>query len=390
MKPRVLIVGTAYAIREHRKKLDYLAQDFLVTCVTAEECGGFGWVEYASELPAPKEYCLIGLPTGGTSAPGTRCWYRGLWKVFRDGHYDIVLVENEPWGVLRWQCWILKIIFQRGAVFGEFTWENIVRGGWKGIVLSTIYKLATLTGSFAVGGNREAAALMRKCGSEPEKTACIPQFGVDPSIFSPLSETEKKERRRHASLPEDAFLIAYCGRLVPEKGIRDLVEAFHLLPPPPAELGLLIMGTGQLETDMCREAHNDPRIRLRPPSTYPKIAEFLQLIDVLVLPSHTVSGPNIWWKEQFGHILIEAMSCGLVTIGSDSGAIPEVLGNPRLIFPQGDVAALASLIRSFVVNPERVQMVGAELRARAISHYGHEQVARHWSSFFRECLVAKS
>jgi glycosyltransferase involved in cell wall biosynthesis len=390
MKPRVLLVGTAYAIREHRKKLEFLAQNFLITCVTAEQCGGFGWVEFANEPPAVKEYQLIGLPIGGASVPGTRCWYRGLWKVFRDGRYDIILVENEPWGVLRWQSWILKILFQRRAVFGEFTWENIVRGGWKGTVLSAIYRAATLTGSFAVGGNQEAAALMLKYGSNPKKTACIPQFGVDAAIFSTLSATEKKEGRRRAGLPEDAFLIAYCGRLVSEKGIRDLIEAFRLLPPAPPELGLLIMGTGQLEEEIRAETRDDARIRLCPPSAYPKIAEFLQLIDVIVLPSHTVCGPNIWWKEQFGHVLIEAMACGVVTIGSDSGAIPEVLDDPCLIFPQGNVAALSLLIRSFAVNPERARMVGARQRMRVISHFGHEQVAQRWCVFLKECLAVAS
>ena len=49
MKPRVLIVGTAYAIREHRKKLPYLARDFTLTCVTAEQCGGVGWMESAGD-----------------------------------------------------------------------------------------------------------------------------------------------------------------------------------------------------------------------------------------------------------------------------------------------------------------------------------------------------
>ena len=47
MKPRVLIVGTAYAIREHRKKLELLAGHFNLMCVTARECRGFDWVEHS-------------------------------------------------------------------------------------------------------------------------------------------------------------------------------------------------------------------------------------------------------------------------------------------------------------------------------------------------------
>ncbi len=385
MKPRVLIVGTAYAIREHRKKLPYLARDFTLTCVTAEQCGGVGWMESAGD-DVSKDYRFIGLPIGGASVPGTRCWYRGLSKVFRDGEYDLILVENEPWGVLRWQCWFLKLVFQRSAVFGEFTWENIVRRGWKGFVLPAIYRAAAFTGSYAVGGNRDAAALMMRFGSSPDATACIPQFGVDPAIFSPLSESQRREARRHAGLPEDGFLIAYCGRFVPEKGLGDLLDAFQLLPKAPHDLCLLMMGPGELEHEIRTAAGRDARIRLCPPSTYPEIAAFLQMLDMLVLPSRTQAGPGICWKEQFGHILVEAMACGVVTVGSDSGAIPEVLGDDDVLFPERDVAALAALIQSFAQNREHAQAVGASHRARVIAHYSHERVAAGWREFFHKCI----
>ena len=51
-----------------------------------------------------------------------------------------------------------------------------------------------------------------------------------------------------------------------------------------------------------------------------------------MLPSLT--RPN--WKEQFGRVLIEAMASGVPVIGSDSGAIPDVIGQAGLIFPEGD------------------------------------------------------
>ena len=76
MKPRGLIIGTAYAIPEHRKKLEFLAAHFELTCATARECRGFGWVETV-EPGFDGPYRLIGLPIAGAAAAGTRCWYRG-------------------------------------------------------------------------------------------------------------------------------------------------------------------------------------------------------------------------------------------------------------------------------------------------------------------------
>ncbi len=68
-------------------------------------------------------------------------------------------------------------------------------------------------------------------------------------------------------------------------------------------------------------------------ATYP-------LFDVFVLPS--ISTPHL--VEQFGAVLAEAMACGVPVIGSDSGAIPEVVDEGGLIVPEGDADALAKAI----------------------------------------------
>lgn len=387
MKPRVLIVGTAYAIREHRKKLEFLAVHFDLTCVTARECSGFGWTETA-ESESPGTYRLIALPSAG-AAVGTRCWYRGMSAVFSDGRYDLVLVENEPWGVLRWQSWLLKTLFQRKAVFGEFTWENILRGGWKAWVLGWIYRMAARTSDFVVGGNRDAVELMRRHGASPTTVVCIPQFGVDTDQFSPLSEVAKRRARNEAGLPEDAFLIGFSGRLIPEKGVRDLREAFLRLKPAGRDLRLLLMGSGECEAELREASRGDARIQFFPPRKHSEVAHFLQLLDLLVLPSRTVAGPRVWWKEQFGHILIEAMACGAVAIGSDCGAIPEVLDDPAVIFPSGDVTALAALLQTLIVQQERLGALRARQRARVLTTYSQPAVAAQWSQLFLQRISAR-
>ncbi len=390
MKPRLLIIGTAYAIQEHRKKLRYLSGEFSVTCVTAQHCSGFGWTESTDQTDAGDDFRLIGLPIGGASTLGTRSWYRGLSAVFRDGQFDLILVESEPWAVLRWQSWLLKILFQHRAAFGTFTWENILRTRWKGRILRAIYRAATLTETFAVGGSQDAAALLQAHGSDPKNTFCVPQFGVDPEVFAPLSDTARREGRRRAGLAEDAFLIAYCGRLVPEKGIQDLLDAYRLLTPIPAGLRLVIVGAGVLEVELREISRNDPSIQILPPTGHSQLAQLLQLIDLLVLPSRTVAGPGSWWKEQFGHILIEAMACGVASIGSNSGAIPEVLGDAPMIYPEGDVPRLNALMQSLVNEPDRAKRVGALQRARVLEHFSQQRVAERWAAIFWKVLGNKS
>ena len=384
MKPRLLIVGTAYAIPEHRKKLDFLANHFELTCATAQKSHGFGWTETVG-TGAAERFRLVGLPLGGALEAGTRCWYRGLSAVFREGRYDIILVESEPWAVLRWQCWLLKIRFQRRAKFGEFTWENILRGGWKGPVLGLIYRMAARTSDFIVGGNQGAVELMRLAGASPA-AACVTQFGVDTGTFSPLSEPEKRRARRAAGLPEDAFVIAFCGRLVAAKGVRDLLEAFQQLQSAGKELRLVIMGSGELENEFRNASRSNPKIQLIPPRKHSEVGGLLQITDVLVLPSRTSAGPSEWWKEQFGHILIEAMACGAAAIGSDCGAIPEVLQDRAVVFPEGNADALRSLLQSLIQDPQRLAEIRASQRERVLAEYTQPAVAAKWAQIFARQL----
>ena len=61
-----------------------------------------------------------------------------------------------------------------------------------------------------------------------------------------------------------------------------------------------------------------------------------------MLPSLTTAS----WKEQFGRVLVEAQACGIPVLGSNSGAIPEVIGDAGIVFPENDdVAMLAALDR---------------------------------------------
>ena len=60
----------------------------------------------------------------------------------------------------------------------------------------------------------------------------------------------------------------------------------------------------------------------------------------MVVPSLTT--PQ--WKEQYGRIIAEAMACGVPVVGSDSGAIPEVIGDAGLVVSENDPMALADAL----------------------------------------------
>ena len=138
-----------------------------------------------------------------------------------------------------------------------------------------------------------------------------------------------------------SFVVGFVGRFVAEKGIFDLIAAISLLEE---RFGIVFIGDGPERHSLdeqviaCGLQH---RCKIVPPQHARSLAASYRAMDLLVLPSKATKG----WKEQYGRVLVEATLCGTPIAGSDVGAIPTVVGNPSMIFPAGDIEALASIIR---------------------------------------------
>src|SRR5690606_30118342 len=132
----------------------------------------------------------------------------------------------------------------------------------------------------------------------------------------------------------------YIGRFVEEKGVLDVLDALALCPP---DARVLFVGSGpMLDAIKARGAELNlaDRVLFLQHQPLAELPAVMNALDALVLPSRTT--PR--WKEQFGRVIIEAHACATPVIGSDSGAIPAVIGEAGLTFPEGDAAALAKAI----------------------------------------------
>jgi glycosyltransferase involved in cell wall biosynthesis len=195
----------------------------------------------------------------------------------------------------------------------------------------------------------------------------IPQLGVDPDFF----KADSAGGIRHG-LSLSGPIVGFVGRLVPEKGIFVLVEALARLADLP--WSMLVVGDGPSREDLRAraEAHGLAH-RLTWVSSVPhqEVPRYLQAMDVLVLASLTGTA----WKEQFGHVLIEAMACGVPVVGSDSGAIPEVIGEAGFVTKEGDPASLAEALKQLLPDAELRARLGALGRARVEAEFTHARIA---------------
>jgi len=91
------------------------------------------------------------------------------------------------------------------------------------------------------------------------------------------------------------------------------------------------------------------------------VVKYMNCMDALALPSLTT--PE--WKEQYGRVIPEAMACGVPVVGSDSGAIPEVIGSAGLVAPEGDPVKLAEALHTALIDEAAAERFKKEGMLRA-------------------------
>lgn len=105
--------------------------------------------------------------------------------------------------------------------------------------------------------------------------------------------------------------------------------------------------------------------------------------DALVLPSR---GTPVW-KEQYGRVLLEAMACKVPVIGSDSGAIPEVIGDAGLIFRENDTLSLAQCVKNLMENTTLHKDLAERGYLRVTSFFSQQEIARKTNEFYRKVMM---
>lgn len=168
-------------------------------------------------------------------------------------------------------------------------------------------------------------------------------LGFDPALFRVQEDRKIAETRALLGLREPT--IAYFGRLAPEKGVHLLLEALAGLKDRSWQL-LIDRFTdypspyaATILSKLLEYEINDRVIYFD--ARHEQMPDFMNAADMVVLAS--ISTPR--WKEQYGRVLPEAMACGKQVIGSDSGAIPELVSDFGDICPEGNVTALRETIR---------------------------------------------
>jgi len=195
--------------------------------------------------------------------------------------------------------------------------------------------------------------------------------------------------RAHSQLkepPSDAIetrrVIGTAGRLVPMKGMNDLIAAFRRVRDEIPNIELEIAGAGpqledlRLRTDRLRLADS-----VRFLGWVPTMTSLLRTWTIYVQPSVI---------EPFGIAALEAMAAGVPVIGTSNGGLPEIIddGNTGIIVPPGDSAALAEAIIFLMRNPEILRQMSRAGQERAASKFSTSAMVEQVARIYRTLLTS--
>ena len=203
--------------------------------------------------------------------------------------------------------------------------------------------------------------------------------GVDMTYFD---RTKEVLERAVEYQQNNSFTFCFVGRLVPDKGINELVSAFIRLHQQYPNIRLLLVGSFEkdisplfFETEKAIIEHSAINFM----GFQSDIRPFLAASDALVLPSY---------REGFPNVILQAGAMGLPAIVTDVNGCNEIIQQNEngIIIPSKNETALYEAMKGFLLRPEEVRRMSNNARSRIASKYNQEIVWLELLNKYRSIL----
>lgn len=231
-------------------------------------------------------------------------------------------------------------------------------------------RFARLCTAFVAAGKASRDYLLQ-LGAPADRIFTAPD-AVDVKLYARRAEETRQRAaavRAQHDLPRRYFL--YVGRLVPEKGIFDLLAAYSALAEHErSQIGLVFAGDGASRGRLAERAAaiTPGSVRFSGFVHREELPQLYTLAEALVFPTHS---------DTWGLVVNEAMACSLPVIASDvAGCVPDLVEDGRngFVFPAGNIGQLTRAMRTWLQHPELTAPMG-QRSAQRIQGYTPELCA---------------
>jgi glycosyltransferase involved in cell wall biosynthesis len=188
-----------------------------------------------------------------------------------------------------------------------------------------------------------------------EKFVVIPNW-IDGDKYKPELSINKND---------DDIKVLFCGWLHKDKGVFDILASIEQLPTLKQKIRCIFLGDGLHKNDVIKKARDlSDRFSFEFPGWVydeEKIS-YIQHSDIFLLPSYSEGMPNS---------LLEAMMCGVASIASNVGAIPDLITNNEtgLLINAGDTEALTKSLTELINNPSLRKKLAKSGRAHIMEYH---------------------
>ena len=185
-------------------------------------------------------------------------------------------------------------------------------------------------------------------------------------------------------LVERANTVGYIGRLRPEKGILNFIQAMPMLLRTRNDIRALILGDGQLQDEVAqylKQEKLDDRVTFVGWVANDDVPDYLNKLRLLVLPSYTEGLPNV---------VLEAMACGTPVLATPVGSIPEVIkdGENGFIMEDNSPECIARNV-SRALSQANLDEISRNARAFVEGQYSYEAAVERYRDILTSLKAQK-
>ena len=226
--------------------------------------------------------------------------------------------------------------------------------------------------------------------ANPDKLIVIGSGGTGISAqkfaSSPAVVEQARRLRQELNIEAGVPVVGFIGRLVRDKGVKELVEAWLLLKRRSSSLALVILGAFEpgdpVDARTWRLIETTPGIVLVGPVERDRVIPFYHLMDVLAAPTY---------REGHGGVALEAAAAGRPVVtteatGAKDGVIEGITG---FKVPVGNAPALAAALGRLLENPELARQMGEAGRKWVMAEFQPQRIWQGIEELYRKLYEEK-
>jgi N-acetyl-alpha-D-glucosaminyl L-malate synthase BshA len=198
-----------------------------------------------------------------------------------------------------------------------------------------------------------------------------------------VREPEEAARVRAQYADKGEAVLVHLSNFRPVKRVQDVVRIFAgILKEVPARLMMIGDGPERSQAEWLAKRLGVSR-QIHFLGKHDRVNTLLPAADLMLMPSE---------MESFGLAALEAMACEVPTIATNVGGVPELIQNgvTGMLFPVGDVDAMAQAAVAILRNPERLRQMSQAGRDLAQREYCASRVIPKYEEFYASILRASA